>query len=175
MRLSALLFPVGVALFPIGVLLWYGLVHIPAQEAYLNARNLRLLTTLSAAIQAKIESFDGALDHAVESFDPSEDKVSDQGRQQALTDGVHLFARDLDILKVDSGPRSAAPGATQNVGTPSDIESQLLVFQESNDRIRHGCRIADRHRQGSAGSPFGDVADASADRRHAGHGGLQHY
>src|SRR6516165_7939643 len=126
MRLGALLVPIGVALFPIGVLLWYGVVHIPAQEAYLNARNLRLLTTLSAAIQAKVESFDGALDHTVESFDPRDPKTTDDVRRQALSTGIQLFAPDLHILKVDSSPRKTNAVANRNGPEPSDIESQLL-------------------------------------------------
>jgi hypothetical protein len=49
------------------VLLYYGFVRIPAQEAYLNERNLRLLATLSEPLKAKVDSFDAALDH-VHSF-----------------------------------------------------------------------------------------------------------
>ena len=122
-RFGALLVPLAVALFPVGVLLWYGFLHIPAQEAYLTERNLRLLTTLSSAVRAKIESYDGALDHAVASIG-----------DKHLTEGVHLFAPDLDVVRVDDGSKAAADARREAAGS-SDLDWQLLSEAADPPRV----------------------------------------
>jgi hypothetical protein len=109
-RFGAVLLPVGVAILPLSVLIWYGAVRIPRQEAYLSERNLRLLTTLSGPIKAKIESFDGALDHAVKSFEPKSHADLKKFQQ-----GVRLFAPDLDVVDEHEGIISSDGGDTQRV------------------------------------------------------------
>ena len=84
-RLGAVLLPLGVAILPLSVLIWYGAVRIPRQEAYLSERNFRLLTTLGGPIKAKIESFDGALDHAVKSFRPASENDLRKFQSRAST------------------------------------------------------------------------------------------
>lgn len=99
-RFGAVLVPIGVAVLLLGGLAWYEFARVPAQEAYLNERNLRLLSTISGAIKAKIESFDGALDHAVTSFRPAKDKDA----VDTFARGVRLFAPDLEVLALDPSP-----------------------------------------------------------------------
>ncbi len=122
-RLGALLVPLGIALFPVGVLLWYGFAHIPAQEAYLTERNLRLLGTMSNVVKVKIDSYDAALDHAVASF------------TSGLDEGVHLFAPDLDVIYVESSPSNATAGSRRE-GTPAGaVEWQLLSAAADPPRV----------------------------------------
>jgi len=63
-RLRAVQLPLGVAVLSIAALGWYGLVRIPAQERYLNERNLRIPRTRGAQLKAKVDNFDRAIDHA---------------------------------------------------------------------------------------------------------------
>jgi len=100
-QLRAVLIPVGVAVFSIAALAWYGFVYIPSQQRYLNERNIRLLRTLGAQIRSKVNNFDQAMDHAVESFsikgkpiDPEKDQDRDELREY-----VKGFAPELDVLE----------------------------------------------------------------------------
>jgi len=120
-RLGAFLVPLAVAILPVSVLLWYGLVHIPANQSYLNERNFRLLMTVSGNIRTKVNSFDSAIDHAVESF-PVDDGT------EKLRQGVHLFAQELDVLQVVLGH---AP-----VSDTGDIEQTMLSEASDPPRIR---------------------------------------
>ena len=95
-RLRAVLLPLGVAFLSIAALGWYGLVRIPAQERYLNERNLRILRTRGAQLKAKVDNFDRAIDHALESYH-AENVRSDQLREW-LDEYVRLFSKgDLEI------------------------------------------------------------------------------
>jgi hypothetical protein len=86
----AILLPVGLAIVSILVLSWYNFVWIPAQQHYLNDRNLRVLRTISAQIKAKVDYFDQAIDHSL-------DSVANPDRD--LAKYVHLFAPDLEVLQ----------------------------------------------------------------------------
>ena len=57
----AVLLPASVAIGSILVLAWYNFVWIPAQQRYLNERNLRVLRTISAQIKAKVDPIIGKL------------------------------------------------------------------------------------------------------------------
>jgi hypothetical protein len=124
-RLGAVLVPIGVAIVLISALTWYGFVRVPAREAYLNERNLRLLSTVSGAIKAKIESFDGALDHAVNSFKPTRNKDAVETFRQA----VRLFAPDLEIVALD--PPRVAHGSDD----PNAPEARLLKAAADPPRV----------------------------------------
>jgi hypothetical protein len=121
LRLGSFLVPLGVSILPVSVLIWYGLVHIPTQENYLNERNLRLLMTLAGNIKTKVDNFDSAIDHAVQSFGST-----DSGSK--LRKGVHLFASELDILTVSTVPPKAAADA--------DTEAAMLATASDPPRIR---------------------------------------
>jgi hypothetical protein len=131
-RLGAVLLPLGVAILPLSVLIWYGAVRIPRQEAYLSERNLRLLTTLSGPIKAKIESFDGALDHAVESFRPTSEADLRKFQQ-----GVRLFAPDLDVLALTVTKKGSADAKRETGSSgPSGIEDQMLAGADDPPRVQ---------------------------------------
>src|SRR6267143_6134430 len=100
-QLRAVLIPVGVAVFSIAALAWYGFVYIPSQQRYLNERNIRLLRTLGAQIRSKVNNFDQAMDHAVESFIINGKPIApekDQDRHE-LREYVKGFAPELDVLE----------------------------------------------------------------------------
>lgn len=118
LRLGAFLVPLAVSAVPVGVLVWYGLVHIPSQERYLNERNLRLLMTASGNIAAAVDNFDNALDHGVESFWDQGKTRNEEQRTQNLAAGVRMFAPDLQIVR--------ATAATPNESAAADIEDALL-------------------------------------------------
>src|ERR1700730_2638764 len=91
----AILVPVGVSAFLIAALSWYGFVWIPSQQRYLNERNIRLLRTIGTQIRSKVNNFDMAIDHALESFAFNE---QDPRSVQQLAQFVSLFAPELEIL-----------------------------------------------------------------------------
>ena len=91
-QLRALVLPLGVAAFSAAALAWYGLVWVPAQQRYLNERNFRLLRTLSVQIKAKVDNFDLALDHTLESYDFA------RYTPEKLKQYVALFAPELEVL-----------------------------------------------------------------------------
>ena len=94
-QLRAILFPVGVAVLSIAALSWYGLVWIPAQQQYLTERNIRLMSTMSLQIQTKVNSFDLAIDNALESFQL---KNGDRAEEwKTFRRYVKLFAPELEI------------------------------------------------------------------------------
>ena len=120
LRLGAFLVPLAVSIVPVSVLIWYGLVHIPAQENYLNERNLRLLMTLAGSIRTRVNNFDSAIDHAVQSYGAAD--------LQTLQKGVHLFASELDILNVTATQPKAAGDL--------DTEEAMLAAASDPPRIR---------------------------------------
>jgi hypothetical protein len=99
LQLRAVLIPLGMAGFLIAALSWYGFVWIPSQQRYLNERNIRQLRTISAQIQSKVNNFDAAVDHALESFDVDDKKPSSL---RQLGQYVKLFAPELEILDTPS-------------------------------------------------------------------------
>jgi hypothetical protein len=111
LRLGAFLVPLAVSAVPVGVLVWYGLVHIPSQERYLNERNLRLLMTVSGNIAAAVDNFDNAIDHGVASFWR---KGRNEAKQQEnLAAGVRKFAPELEILTATTeSPKQTAAGGS---------------------------------------------------------------
>src|SRR6185295_11086076 len=84
----------GVALVAMVALVWFNAVRIPAQEQYLNERNLRLLRTISAQIKSKVDNFDQAIDNALDSLDTS--STTTPG---SFGEYVRLFAPEVEILQ----------------------------------------------------------------------------
>ena len=131
-RLGAVLLPLGVAILPLSVLIWYGAVRIPRQEAYLSERNFRLLTTLGGPIKAKIESFDGALDHAVKSFRPTS-----ENDLRKFQEGVRLFAPALDVLALTVTKKGSANAKRESgTGESASIEDQMLAGADDPPRVQ---------------------------------------
>jgi hypothetical protein len=104
-RWRSVLLPGGVALAALACLAFYNFVRIPAQQQYLNERNLRLLRTSGAQIKSKIDNFDLAIDHAIDSF-PNE------AAADRLGDYVKLFAPELEIQQF-SRARPIKPDAPE--------------------------------------------------------------
>jgi hypothetical protein len=96
LRLRAIGPPLAVAAACAAGLFWFDRIWIPAQQQYLNERNLRSLRTIAAQIKAKVDNFDQAIDHAIDSF-PFE-----AGRDELLQKYVKLFSPELEIVATDS-------------------------------------------------------------------------
>ena len=114
---SALL-PACVALVAIAGLAWSDPVRIPAQQRYLNERNLRLLRTFGAQIKSKVDNFDLSLDHAL-------DTVGDVTPDE-FKDYVKLWAPELEIRQFSRGKVSE--------DKPTKLEHDL--FQHASDPPR---------------------------------------
>jgi hypothetical protein len=125
-RLVAVLVPVAVAIIPISLLIWYDVKRIPSREEYLNQRNLRLLTTLSGVIEGKIDSFDGALDNAVKSFQFRDIKNPDL-RRDRFEQGLKLFVPELDVTRLV---------LTKAEAEGEDIDDQMLAVADDPPAVR---------------------------------------
>ena len=88
--MRAILVPAAVAVFLIAALSWYGVRYIPGQAQYLNERNSRLLRTIGTQVRSKVDNFDLAVDHAIESFE-----VYGSAEQFKRYDTP--FARELEV------------------------------------------------------------------------------
>jgi hypothetical protein len=95
LQLRAIALPIGVAALSMAALAWYRLMWIPGQETYLNERNLRALYTTAAQIKAKVENFDLAIDHAIESSE----------NIAAVHRYVPLLAPELRVIGEGEGER----------------------------------------------------------------------
>jgi hypothetical protein len=115
--LRSVLVPMGAAVASVLALTWYGMFWIPAQQQYLHESNLRLLRTMSAQIKARVDNFDQAIDHAIDSF-PT--KAVDR---EAFGKYVQAFAPELEILKnpLETADRKGA---------------EYLVFKSAGDPPR---------------------------------------
>jgi len=124
-HIRALLLPLGVAVVAIAGLGWYGFLWIPAQQRFLNERNFRLLRTLSAQIEAKVNNFDRALDHALDSTRGPQDaghKALPPNSNKALAGFIRLFAPELELLP--EADTSAAKLALADAGDPPRVVLQ---------------------------------------------------
>ena len=92
------------AAFLIGALSWYGLAWIPSQQRYFNERNVRLLRTIGTQILAKVNNFDFAIDHAIDSF--SFEQKDAESETSDFRQYVKLFADQLDILAYHEDPKN---------------------------------------------------------------------
>ena len=100
LRFGAIGPPLAVAAVCAAALVWFDRIWIPAQQQYLNERNLRSLRTIAAQIKAKVDNFDQALDHTVDSPDAKLDVKSHGADLQKY---VKLFSPELEIVATDKG------------------------------------------------------------------------
>jgi hypothetical protein len=122
--LRGVLVPMGAAAATILALAWYGMFWIPTQQQYLNESNLRLLRTMSAQIKARVDNFDQAIDHAIDSFPHSTDD------RTAFNEYVQVFAPELEIVRTLKGRKS--PSNT----TAAQIGAEDLVLERAGDPPR---------------------------------------
>jgi hypothetical protein len=118
-------------------LAWFDRVWIPTQQQYVNERNLRALRTISDQIKAKVDNFDLAIDHAIDSF-PIED-----GNHEHLRQYVKLFSPELEIVTFN--PNEPAGRHL----TPADPPNVRIVRDEGRSYLYLGYRH-DKHRKGQA-------------------------
>jgi len=137
LQLRAILVPVGMAAFLSAALSWYGLVWIPAQQRYLNERNIRLLRTVASQIRSKVNAFDQAIDHAVESFAFD---VDDAKSVERLGEYVKLFAPVLEILD-----KKDAPVVLDKAGKPVDLFSDPPRVTIRLDEGKHYVHLFYKH------------------------------
>jgi len=93
-NIRALLLPLGVALLAVAGLGWYNFIWIPAQQRFLNERNFRLLRTLSAQIEGKVNNFDRALDHTFDSIG----NAAQSDDSSKLGQFIRMFAPEIELL-----------------------------------------------------------------------------
>ena len=117
LRLRAVGPPLAVAAICAAALFWFDRIWIPTQQQYLNERNLRALRTISAQIKAKVDNFDQAIDHAIDSFPTQGGNAS---LQRDLQRYVKLFSPELEIVTFDTN----SPAAKVTPGDPPNVTIQ---------------------------------------------------
>jgi hypothetical protein len=137
LRLRAVGPPLAVAAICAAALFWFDRIWIPAQQQYLNERNLRALRTISTQIKAKVDNFDQAIDHAIDSF-PTHGNASFQKDLQRY---VKLFSSELEIVTFDT----RSPEATVTPGDPPNVTIQR---DEGRNYLYLGYRHEKAHRTG---------------------------
>ena len=128
--------PLAVAALSATALVWFDRIWIPTQQQYINERNLRALRTISAQIKTKVDNFDQALDHAIDSF-----PVAQQG-DDLLQKYVKLFSPELEIVTVNPTPSARTRVA---VGDPPNVRIQR---DEGHTYLYLGYRHEKEHREG---------------------------
>ena len=156
LRLRAVGPPLAVAAICAAALFWFDRIWIPAQQQYLNERNLRALRTISTQIKAKVDNFDQAIDHAIDSF-PTHG--GNAGFQQDLQKYVKLFSSELEIVTFDT----QSPAAKVTPGDPPNVTIQR---DEGRNYLYLGYRHEKAHRTGQ-NTPIeliarGDIDQATA-------------
>jgi hypothetical protein len=120
LQVRAVLFPLAVAAVLVAALGFYRFVKIPAQQQYLNERNARILQTIALQIVAKVDSFDGSIDNAIDfwyrdsSGSPSAPQA-DTLRYDRFADYVKTFSPDLTLVGQDE------PKVVRNPGDPPRV------------------------------------------------------
>lgn len=120
----------------VAALVWFDKVWIPTEQQYFNERNLRALRTISAQIKGRVDNFDLALDHAIDSF-----RVED-GNGDLLPNYVKLFSPELEIVTFD--PKH--PAWTKV--TPGDPPNARIQRDEGRNYLYLGYRHEIEHRKG---------------------------
>jgi hypothetical protein len=153
LRLRAVGPPLVVAAVSVAALVWFDKIWIPAQQQYLNERNLRVLRTISAQIKAKVDNFDQAIDHAIDSF-PFE-----KGDVDLLQKYVRLLSRELEIVTDD--PNNPAWKKV----TPGDPPNVRIQRDEGRNYLYLGYRHEKEHRKGRSAVSLiarGDIDQVTA-------------
>ena len=172
-RLRAIGPPLAVAAISVAALVWFDRIWIPTQQQYLNERNLRALRTISAQIKAKVDNFDQAIDHAI-------DSVSDRERQRRAAAEVRQAVlaragdRDVRTRRIRRGRRSRRGSAERQDSERRGAQlslSRLPARDRSTERAARPI-YADRtrrHRSGHRTAPhanrFRRAAAAGRSRR----------
>ena len=133
-RLRAVGPPLAVAAVSVAALVWFDKIWIPAQQQYLNERNLRVLRTISAQIKAKVDNFDQAIDHAIDSF-PIEN-----GNVELFQKYVKLLSSELEIVTAD--PKHPAFAKV----TPWDPPNVRIQRDDGRNYLYIGYRHDSEHR-----------------------------
>jgi hypothetical protein len=133
----AIALPVSVAILSIAGLIWFDRVWVPAQRQYLSERNLRILRALSSQMKARVDNFDSAIDHAIDSMPSSK---SGHFNEKELQEYVRLFAPDLEIVvKEDSNEIPALePSDPPRVALRRDEGRNYLYLAYSHAQTREG-------------------------------------
>jgi len=153
LRLRAVGPPLAVAAICAAALFWFDRIWIPAQQQYLNERNLRALRTISTQFKAKVDNFDQAIDHAIDSF-PIED--GNAGLQKDLQKYVKLFSPELEIVTFD---RKSPAWANVTPGDPPNVRIQR---DEGHNYLYLGYLHEKAHRTGS--TPIALIARGDIDK-----------
>ncbi len=153
LRLRAVGPPLAVAAICAAALFWFDRIWIPTQQQYLNERNLRALRTISTQIKAKVDNFDQAIDHAIDSF-PIEDGNADL--QKDLQKYVKLFSPELEIVTFDR----KSPAWTKV--TPGDPPNVRIQRDEGRNYLYLGYLHEKAHRTGS--TPIALIARGDIDK-----------
>ena len=153
LRLRAVGPPLAVAAICAAALFWFDRIWIPAQQQYLNERNLRALRTISTQIKAKVDNFDQAIDHAIDSF-PIEEGNADL--QKNLQKYVKLFSPELEIVTFDR----KSPAWTKV--TPGDPPNVRILRDEGRNYLYLGYLHEKAHRTGS--TPIALIARGDIDK-----------
>jgi hypothetical protein len=128
--------PLAVAALSVAALAWFDRVWIPTQQQYLNERNLRALRTISAQIKAKVDNFDQAIDHAIDSF-PIQDR-----NNKLLQKYVKLFSPELEIVTFDMARAATkvTPGEPPSVRIQRDEGRNYLYINYEHEAEHRGIR-----------------------------------
>ena len=150
LRLGAIGPPLAVAAALVAALVWFDKVWIPAQQQYLNERNLRVLHIISGQIKAKVDNFDLAIDHAIDSF------PIQNGNSHLLQRYVKLFSPELEIVTFD--PKSDAWKSVP----PADPPNVQIERDEGRNYLYLGYLHEAEHRKGQ--SPVKLIARGDIDQ-----------
>src|SRR4051794_35361668 len=126
--------PLAVAAISVAALAWFDRIWIPTQQQYVNERNLRALRTISTQIKTKVDNFDQAIDHAIDSFPVGQE---DDGLMQKY---VKLFSPELEFVTLD--PKHPA-WAKVTAGDPPNVRIQR---DEGRNYLYLGYRHEKDHR-----------------------------
>jgi hypothetical protein len=130
----------------VGALVWFGRVWIPAQQQYLNERNLRALKTIAQQIKGRIDNFDSSIDHAIDSFHVRDGERTVLPKVELLKKYVRLFAPELEILTLENGGEPAAASAAAQKIAPGDPPNVRTLRADGRNFLYLGYRHEATHR-----------------------------
>jgi hypothetical protein len=156
LRLGAIGPPLAVAAALVAALVWFDKFWIPAQQQYLNERNLRALRTISEQIKAKVDNFDLAIDNALDSFEIQKGEIQ-KGNSELLQRYVKLFSPELEIVALFDPNRP--PEGSVTAGDPPNV---LIKRDEGRNYLYVGYLHQTAHREGQ--SPVALIARGDIER-----------
>jgi hypothetical protein len=132
----AIALPLSVAIVSVAGLAWFDRVWVPAQKQYLSERNLRILRALSTQMKSRIDNFDSAIDHAIDSMPYHKASRFDLGQ---LREYVKLFAQNLEVLveeDTEKIQKTLKPSDPPRVTVRRDEGRNYLYLAYSHARTR---------------------------------------